>query len=118
MLEIVSRPGWIGSLRTIEEITASLPRYPDGRSVMRGRVVARRLEPILKLVSRGPNGSLGIGALYSIVEPPPEPVVHELVDDVWIQDAVSMKLELERDESGSEAEERRGDFRRRLGRKR
>lgn len=84
--EIASRPGWLGTIRTIEEIVQSLPRYPDGRQVMRGRVAARRLSDALELVSRGPNGSLGIGATYRIVMPPTD-VGHELIDEGWLEEA-------------------------------
>lgn len=81
--EISERDGWLGTIRTIEDIVASLPRYPDGRQVLRGKAAARRLAPALQLVSRGPGGSLGIGATYRIVRPPDE-VKSDLVDDEYL----------------------------------
>lgn len=53
---------------TIEEITATVAAYPNGRRV-RSRSVARRLRGILELIERGPNGSRGRGATYRIVAP-------------------------------------------------
>lgn len=66
MVELLSRPGMFGSVLSIEEIAALVPSYPDGGRP-RARAVARRLRPILELVDRGPNGSLGRGATYRIV---------------------------------------------------
>ncbi|MBV9125677.1 MAG: hypothetical protein JO112_20195 [Planctomycetes bacterium] len=43
-----------------------VPRYPDGR-MPRPRTVVRRLAPVLELVSRGPNGSLGRGSTWRVV---------------------------------------------------
>lgn len=84
------RPGLVGSQVTIEELTSSLPCYPDGRRP-RPRAAARRLRPILEVVARGPNGSLGKGAVYRVVRPaegliPPE---HNLIDDAWLQESVA-----------------------------
>lgn len=50
----------------MEELTQIVPDYPDGRRP-RPRTVARRLAPVLTLIERGPNGSLGRGATYRIV---------------------------------------------------
>lgn len=65
--ELVSRPGMVGRVATIEEITLEVPDYPDGRRP-RPRAVSRRLSHILELVERGPNGSRSRGARYRILD--------------------------------------------------
>lgn len=65
-----------------------VPDYPDGRRP-RPRTVARRLSPILTLVSRGPNGSLGRGATYRVVpsrEVGPDDIPS---DDEWLTAAAA-----------------------------
>lgn len=77
-------PGIVGRTLSIEELVGMLPTYRDGTRP-RGRSVARRLAPILELVSRGPNGSRGRGATYRIRPPPSAEVVGRIdVDDVAI----------------------------------
>lgn len=68
MSEIISSGKLVGATLLIADIVQTLPSYPDGRRP-RPRTAARRLAPILQLVSRGPNGSLGNGATYRIVPP-------------------------------------------------
>lgn len=65
-------PGVFDRTWTIEELVAlDEVVYPDGRRP-RGRTLPRRLVRILELVSRGPNRSLGKGAVYR-VKPMPAP---------------------------------------------
>lgn len=71
MSEITGPGGMVGRTLSIEELAEALPRYPSGGRV-RPRAAAKRLRPILELVSRGPNGSLGRGAVYTI-KPQGEP---------------------------------------------
>lgn len=83
----------VGEIYTIEEITAMVPSYPDGRRP-RSKATSRRLKPVLELVERGPNGALGRGAKYRVVEvihPPKfengdEPIQS---NEDWLNDAVS-----------------------------
>lgn len=90
--ELLDRPGMVGTTLTIEELTESLPCYPDGRRP-RPRAAARRLSHVLELVSRGPNGSLGKGAVYRIVRPPEEPVIeHGMIDEGWLRESVERML--------------------------
>lgn len=89
--ELITRPGLVGSQLTIEAITEMVPCYPDGRQV-RPRAVARRLAGILELVSRGPNGSLGRGAVYRIIRPRVPTPEHALVDDEWLRLSVERML--------------------------
>lgn len=92
---LASREDLRGRTLAIEEIAALVPPYPDGRRV-RPRAAARRLRPILELVERGPNGSLGRGATYRIVPPVARPPVgrDDIEDegiapaDDWLNDAV------------------------------
>lgn len=78
--EITSRPGMVGKVVSIEELTQTLPDYPDGRRP-RAKAASRRLRKILELVERGPNGSRSRGATYRIVDlDMPEVVVPD--DDV------------------------------------
>jgi len=81
---------------SIEEVLVHVPCYPDGRRP-RARAAARRLRPILELVERGPNGSLGRGATYRITAaapPHPDGVRTDIEDqgiapaDDWLADAV------------------------------
>lgn len=80
---------------TIEELTQIVPSYTGGTRP-RARTVARRLLPILELVSRGPNGSRGKGAVYRIKAPPHPIEASEarIVDDEveidmdWITNAI------------------------------
>jgi hypothetical protein len=66
MSVITSDPTMVGKVVTIEELSQmDVVKYEGGASP-RGRTVARRLKPILELLERGPNGSLGIGAIYRI----------------------------------------------------
>ena len=69
MSEIISKDGMVGKIISIEELSQMISRYPTGGAV-RPRTVARRLRQILELVERGPNGSLGKGATYKIVNLP------------------------------------------------
>jgi hypothetical protein len=86
-LDLVGRP------LTIEEITQTLPRYPDGRRI-RPRTAARRLLEYgaIELVERGPNGSLGRGAKYKILPERPSPPagdVEPMPDNAeFLEDAV------------------------------
>lgn len=87
------RPGLVGTEVTIEALTESLPSYPDGRRP-RARAAARRLRSILELVSRGPNGSRGKGAVYRIVRPPEQaPVEHSLIDEDWLKESIERIVE-------------------------
>lgn len=86
--ELLTREDLVGKELTIEEVTAMLPCYPDGRRP-RPRAAARRLKAVLKLVSRGPNGSLGKGAVYKVVKPQEQPAVeHPLIDEEWLRQSV------------------------------
>lgn len=73
---------------SIEELTEGLPCYPDGRRP-RPRAAARRLRHVLQLVERGPNGSLGRGARYTVLPPPREAPEHLLIDDDWLLQSVA-----------------------------
>ena len=92
---LCAREDLLGRVMSIEDIAALVPSYPDGRRP-RPRAASRRLRPILELVERGPNGSLGRGATYRIVAPGPmAPVGRADVDDDeitpaddWLCDAV------------------------------
>ena len=65
-LRVSSDTNLIGKVFTIEELSQmNILRYKDG-AYPRGKTIARRLKPILELISRGPNGSLGKGAIYKI----------------------------------------------------
>lgn len=66
MSEIISRPGMVGTTMSIEALTEMIPDYPDGRRP-KTATTAHRMEPVLELVQRGPNGSLGRGAIYKII---------------------------------------------------
>lgn len=90
-----SRGDLVGRTMSIEDILAEVPSYPDGRRP-RTRTAARRLRSVLELVERGPNGSLGRGAVYRIVSSAPLPRAGR--DDIedegiapatdWLADAV------------------------------
>lgn len=94
--DFLSSGEFIGKVFTIEEIAALVPKYPDGRSV-RPRAASRRLKPILELISRGPNGSLGKGATYKIIGKPVKVEVKMnsaetnviLSDDEYIQASIA-----------------------------
>jgi hypothetical protein len=90
MSEMSSRPDLAGQAFTIEQITERLPAYPDGRRP-RARAAARRLRPILELVERGPNGSLGRGATYRIVPvTAPQPSEEAVSADLdWLEEAAA-----------------------------
>lgn len=62
-----------------------VPSYAGGGRP-RSRTVARRMRPILELVSRGPNGSRGRGATYKVIRPDTasETVTRTDTDDVVI----------------------------------
>ena len=86
--ELSFRSDLVGRDLTVEELTQTVPDYPNGRRP-RARTVARRLAPILTLVSRGPNGSLGRGAVYRIIpgrEVGPEDIP---TDDEWLLEAAA-----------------------------
>ncbi len=90
--EILDMPGMVGTTVSIEDLTRALPCYPDGRRP-RPRAAARRLAPILELVSRGPNGSLGKGASYRIVEPDVDDIVeHGWIDEEWIAEGIERMM--------------------------
>lgn len=86
--ELSASEGLWGRDLTVEELAQMVPPYPDGRRA-RPRTVARRLARILQLISRGPNGSLGRGAVYRIV--PNVAVGPETVetDDEWLAEAAA-----------------------------
>lgn len=102
--DLLSAPGNIGRELTIEQLTLEVPAYGTGHRP-RGRTVARRLSPILELVSRGPNGSRGIGATYRIHRPDvlvssarkdvPDEVV--TVNDEWLDAAITKMIGDEED---------------------
>lgn len=75
-----------GEELSIEKLYHLVPDYPDGRHPRR-RAIARRLAPILELLSRGPNGSRSTGALYRITRLPPPPVRVEPIgpDEEWLR---------------------------------
>jgi hypothetical protein len=83
-----------GKTLTIEELAQTISSYPDGRPI-RPRTVARRLRSVLRLVSRGPNGSLGRGAVYTVVPlPPPEEMTEDSIptDLEWLEMAVEKMI--------------------------
>ncbi len=67
-----SREDLWGTMVTPDDLVALIPQDPNKPKTMR-RAVVRRLAPMLELVSRGPNGSRSIGAIYRIVRPPTKP---------------------------------------------
>lgn len=94
-LQITGPSGLVGRTLTIEALTELIPCYPDGRRP-RPRTVARRLGSVLRLVERGPNGSLSKGALYDVIARPQRPDAgrDDLADDEipvdldWISSSV------------------------------
>lgn len=81
--EICHDADLVGKELSIEVITQTLPRYPDGRKI-RSRTAARRLIEYgaMVLVERGPNGSLGKGAKYKILpEPSLAPAAEPVVEN-------------------------------------
>lgn len=89
MSEVTARPGMVGRVLSIEDLTQMIPSYPDGRRP-RSRTVARRMSPVLELVERGPNGSRGKGATYRILPSRAEVTDGEPIakDDEWLLAAV------------------------------
>lgn len=84
--ELSRRRDLVGRHLTMEELTQIVPDYPDGRRP-RPRTVARRLAPVLTLITRGPNGSLGRGSTWSVVpnrEVGPDEI---LTDEEWLLEA-------------------------------
>lgn len=84
----------VGKHLSIEDITQTLPKYPDGRSI-RPRTAARRLLEYgaIELVERGPNGSKGKGAKYKIL--PERPLTPEM-DSELIQNSDYLEQAVER----------------------
>ena len=97
MSEMTRDGGLVGKTLSIEELTQMVPSY-EGGGRPRARTVARRLRPILELVSRGPNGSLGRGATYTVrvpvADPGPETTRPDIpIDEIapatdWLEQAV------------------------------
>ncbi len=92
--EVLLLPNIIGRTLSIEDLSQIVSAYPGGNKP-RGRTVARRLAPILTLISRGPKGSLGIGATYTIKNIDAEPASEITAefdalapDDEWLKQSV------------------------------
>lgn len=79
---------------TIEQLSACIQSYPDGRRP-KPRTVARRLLEYgaIELVERGPNGSLGNGAKYKIL---PERSLPPAMDSEMIENSDYLEKAVER----------------------
>lgn len=93
--DLFSKPGMIGKIVSIEELTAMIPDYPDGRRP-RPRAVARRLKPYIDVISRGPRGSLGKKSTFIIRSFPNEPIREDAIrqDDEWLLESVMKMTEM------------------------